>query len=473
MDLEAICTGLSSTLKGSADTEQCLETLHNAENLQIPLELACPWPPCLAELLQNLLIKRSRISNEAISAYISRLTALEKKWDRCRVAAVGHWWSKMLVPNGTHFPVSTPPEILHQILTSHVPDTHGDPKKNWREQVDFMCSCALVAKTWNGPATEILYQGCIRLDDSKSITKLSQTLSHDKGTLPAVHHLVLTAGYLDTEFPQVTVQLLENCPHLQVLQLVGRSLKFPPFFGSFSHLTAVQLRTVNLRQFALLLSQSPNLCHLRLEQVKNFSGRQQAVMLGADPPGDSLDDIPTPVYRLKQLHLRSTMLTSTQVTWLLAATEQLEVVSLNGVYAPSLPGAIEALVHSLQLEGASPHPMIDQVADGLPAFTALESLQLSGEGWSLKPLLLSVTAPLKGLQILQSLSGVKALVDVLKDIFWQPHLTEITVSVEAATDTDVDSQVHTLRECCIARDIKLQCVPMEHIAFTGNPFVAI
>ncbi|KAJ7031222.1 hypothetical protein C8F04DRAFT_705430 [Mycena alexandri] len=328
MDLGGICQGLSKALQTCKDPQLVQEALDVAEGLHIELELAYPWPPfvsrcALAQLTCTPSLDIAQATSIITGSSGESLASIAKRTFRI-LCSLGRVRKEMgsaqgrcrwpLFPSGTQFSTSTPPEIHHQILSSHVADTHGVPEKDWREQIDFACSCALVSRTWNPVATAILYQGCIRLSHTQSIANLLRTLSDYEGTPRVVPHLVLSEGFnRNVEFSQAADRLLEHCSNLRVLQLDG-SFRDPPVVHTpFSHLHAVQLRGVSLRQFANFLSKLPNLSNLHLEEVEIFSGRQRAFRSGTDPPGDSLEDIPVPRYQLRQLHLKALMLTTHQL----------------------------------------------------------------------------------------------------------------------------------------------------------------
>ncbi|KAJ7174898.1 hypothetical protein C8R46DRAFT_1081991 [Mycena filopes] len=485
MDFEKTFKGLSDALRTCNDAPGYLDCFKAIEGLEIPLEQAYPWPSFLSQLFRDLLEKRSRVPTGDLVDQSTRLLLLQRKWDRRRIAAVGYQWSQCF-PSGTQCPISTPPEILHHILSSHVADTDGTVHKDWGEQVDFLCNCALVSRAWNVQATAILYAGCIRLSNMiggrgtsiRAAIKVLRTLAADERTARGVGHLVITAfpPGTDLKFSQGVIQILEKCPNVRILQLSGFPYDFPGVYtpGPFCNLHALQLRDVNLRKLAPLLSNSSRLTSLHLWHLEIFSGRPRRFTKGAEPPADSLEDIPTPAYRLTQLHLRLVKLSTAQLVWLLGGTERLDSLSLQDIYVPSLGAQLGGRVNSLQLTTVPSLAKMEQdLAATLQMFTTLKSLQLVGEGWPLSPLLLSITSSLKRLAILRSSSAAKALVEVLTDRSWQSDLEELTVSVADSVDPDIDSGVQVLRDLCIVRNIHLQFVSTAHAIHTATPFAPL
>ncbi|KAJ6452341.1 hypothetical protein C8R47DRAFT_1083757 [Mycena vitilis] len=431
---------LSDLESASHDGPNCQETLSRAENMEMELGSLYPWPTSLPEILRNLEVHDYRLEDGPERAgFLSQVEGLRRKWERIRVAAVGYKWCQ-LFPLGVQLPSSCPPEILHEVMVSHVADTHGTPEKDWGEHADFLCSCARVSKHWNPVASTLLYHGCIRLA-TKSATELLRTLSDRESRVPTVQHVVLAPPYNETGFPQVATRLLAHCPDLRILQLCAGCEFLEPITGRFSNLQSLHLRSINLRLFAPFLADLPKLSILRLEEVEIFSGRQHAFVVGTEPPGDDLASIPTPVYHLEEFHVIGAMLTGRQVRWLLGASEILAHVELHGVYAPSLPSILGPLVKSARLTlGNSPSgDKDDHLARLIPSFTSLKSLSLVRTGWPWMSLLTSIASSLEHLSVSQSRIGIEALVTQLTDTSWQPQLNKVTVfrgNTDLASDTD-------------------------------------
>lgn len=162
--------------------------------------------------------------------FVARIEALERRWDRLQVAAVGYSWSKNF-PLGLPLP-QLPREILLKILWSHVADTHEMTRKQWHEQAEFALSCALVFKDWNVAATHLLYRGYFRLceesfshlksssptpDTIMSAEMLLRTLENDRPHPRIISHLVLTPSpEVEKGFLEVALAL-GRCSALQIL----------------------------------------------------------------------------------------------------------------------------------------------------------------------------------------------------------------------------------------------------------------
>ncbi|KAF8182241.1 hypothetical protein K438DRAFT_1163684 [Mycena galopus ATCC 62051] len=120
--------------------------------------------PTFIQLSELLKAARWNLRSSTVDdpfAFGPRRDELIKKWDRLQVRAVGNAWSRRFPGLGHAVPL--PVEMVSAIASNHVADTHPMPQKRWREQTDFLINFALVCKTWNRVATEMLYHGCIRL----------------------------------------------------------------------------------------------------------------------------------------------------------------------------------------------------------------------------------------------------------------------------------------------------------------------
>ncbi|KAJ6516396.1 hypothetical protein C8R45DRAFT_959990 [Mycena sanguinolenta] len=462
LELKQKCLVLCHALKqikhnGSQAPQQCLDILSQAESIEIKLEEAHPWPPSLLLLRRLLQTKQGLFKDHNFK---SRLLALIQRWDRLQVAAVGYSWSSRFPSTVAPNP-SLPPEVLLKILWSHVADTHKTLHQQWGEQTDFALNCALVSKAWNAAATNLLYRGVIRLFEVSSAKKLFRTLADDRSHPRVISHLVLTPHYLEeATFPEVVSSLLRHCPSIQRLQIAASDLlRMPSIHSSFENLRELQLQGVSLKEFAPMLVKLANLSILAAAEVQN--GRPSAFKSGTEPPGDSLAEIPAPTYRLAELHLKGMLLTPEQVRWIIGASETLDLVSLHGIYAPSLPRIIGPLVKTLRLTpGDSPvGKKHTHLAAMIPMFSALTSLHLCGEDWLLEaPLLRTINAPLTELVISWSPSGFENLFAALKDTRWQPQIVEICVDPEAQDNLDLitaHSASQKLREVCAGRNVTL------------------
>ncbi|KAJ6452351.1 hypothetical protein C8R47DRAFT_1169216, partial [Mycena vitilis] len=455
-------------LERCQDAQMCREALTAAEGLKMELGSVYPWPTVLSQLLQALQVQRRYIQdNNERAGYTSRLADLERDWDRLRVASVGFQWSK-LFPHGLQMPASMPAELLGEIMSKHVADTHAGAAKSWAEHADFLCNCAVVARKWNSVGTELLYRGCIRLSRTRSIQKLLDTISSSESPRHTIHHLVLNHVDKEPSFGHAVTQLVARCSTLRVFQLRARCDFLETPTNLFHDLASVDLQRVTLQHFAPFLASLPNLSILHLRELRIFSGRQQAFRSGSEPPGDNLTDFPVPTYRLKELHLTSTMLTGGQLRWVLGGSESLEFVSLRGVYAPSLTQTIGASVRSLRLTPGG-FPLArndDHLAATVPMFTYLDSLQIIGAGWPWMALLTGITSILTKISILRSTDTIHALITVLKDASWQPQLNNISLFIgDVGPESDanigsdeVEGPVIELRSLCTVRKIALHSV---------------
>ncbi|KAJ7265909.1 hypothetical protein B0H12DRAFT_1100083 [Mycena haematopus] len=477
--LEQKCVALTQELrqlyyKELKTPQRFIDILSEAEGLEIKIEWVHPWPPFLSLLRRVLKQKQTLIYDPILK---SRFLALTRRWDRLQIIAVGYSWSKRFPSSLVPSP-PLPPEVLLKILWSHVPDTHDTLPKQWVEQTDFALNCALVSKAWNAAATNLLYRGVIRLFNTTSAEKLLRTLVEDRPHPRVISHLVLSPHYQEEKtFMEVVFPLLGHCSALQILQIsASDAIRVPSIDSSFENLRELQLQDVSLKEFAPMLAKLPNLSILAAVRVQN--GRATAFKSGTEPFGDSLAEIPPPIYRLAELHLEGMLLTPEQVRWIVGASETLDLVSLQGIYAPSLARIMGPLAKTLRLTpGESPiGEKPTHLADMIPTFSALVSLQLRGQGWlSDASVLRTINAPLTELMISWSPSGFENLFAALKDTSWQPQIRKIRVCFD---DTDAQANLdvvaahpasQTLRDLCDGRDIAFRWFSKKGLAGSFSP----
>ncbi|KAF7354875.1 hypothetical protein MSAN_01402000 [Mycena sanguinolenta] len=478
LELKQQCLVLCHALKqikrnDSQAQQQCLDILSQAEAIDINLERAHPWPPSLLLLRRFLEAKQGLFKDPILK---SRLLVLVQRWDRLQVAAVGYSWSKRFPPRVAPS-LSLPPEVLLKILWSHVADTHKTHQQRWGEQADFALNCALVSKAWNAAASNLLYRGVIRLFKVISATKLLRTLADDRPNPRVISHLVLSPHYLEeATFPEVASSLLGHCPSIQRLQISASDLlRVPSIDSSFEYLRELRLQGVSLKEFAPILTKLPSLSILAAVNVQN--GGPGAFKWGSEPPGDNMGEIPAPTYRLAELHLRGMLLTPEQVRWIIGASEILDLLSLHGIYAPSLPRIIGPLVKTLRLTpGDSPiEEKRTHLAAVIPMFSSLVSLQLCGEDWLLEaPFLRTINAPFTQLVISWSWppSGFENLFAALEDTGWQPQILEICVDPEEQANLDpikAHPASQKLRDMCDGRNIALRWLLRKEFAGSFAP----
>ncbi|KAJ7132544.1 hypothetical protein C8R44DRAFT_50376 [Mycena epipterygia] len=415
--------------------------LAGMEALRIDVDSAYPWPSTLSQLMRTAHRILAAIPNSQTDTFRlrARLESLERTWDRLQIVAVGTAWSRKL-STGRPVEVPLPVEVIFEILSSHVPDTHEDHDKAWREQTDFLLSCALVAKNWNLAATDPLYSGQIRLATAVSVKYLVRTLD---GISPRrIRHVSLTAPLTTitaevADYKGAAVRLLvHSSPTLEILEITDwlHILNFSRFsFRQFPCLRDIRLGGGNLRQLAGILTKCPKLKELRLDGVLNVTGHNLGVTSIAEPAGDSLSDIPRPTYDLRELYMKRTALAAEQVEWLLSGSN-LTVLSVNTTNSPALPHICGSFVTRLHLEMRDTSVFTGWLA-GLPSdFPLLTHLRIMGAEWPWAVIFQNlVHCSLTEITISWSDDGFHALVRALGDSSWQPSLRKITVIFEEHT----------------------------------------
>ncbi|KDQ16006.1 hypothetical protein BOTBODRAFT_186728 [Botryobasidium botryosum FD-172 SS1] len=342
--------------------------------------------------------------------------------------------------------------------------------KAWREGINLLLSGALVAKDWYMAARRILYAGRINLHKSESVRLLLRTAREDLGTPCPIQHLLFAnhqSFTKEAEFQALATDLIICCTELQHLEGSFSFAKSTPF-PVFESLRELSVTDQLLHELAPLLQYLPNLESLNILCIIDPE-QPRAVKTGTplhDNLGAALKDIPPPRFSLKKLHLSQCEIPLSQWRWLLSSCTSIQHAQLQELKrgAVHLADVIGPAVRSLRLEGAMDHPQKgdQELANTLPAYINLTSLQINGGDWPWAQLLSDIKASLESFTISYSSAGVDNVTRVLSDSDWQPSLRCVEVYHWANVDyfygvkaSDVKDARAKMEHACARRSVKL------------------